>query len=298
MFIRMPEEQKNEAWTPLKILQWAVPFLAQKGIESPRFDAECLIAAALKLDRLKVYLQFDRPLDLGELAVIRDFLSRRSRHEPVAYILGTREFYGKPFKVTPDVLIPRPETEHLVEGALGFLKTLEVEKPKVLDLGAGSGCISICLALEGKAEVFGVDISDKALKVAEENAQNLGAGVQWRLGSWFSGLKEEDPAQFHLIVSNPPYIAEGERGEMASDVLNFEPQMALFSGASGLEAYEMIAQELWERLLPGGRVYLELHGMRLQATQKVFQGNPWESEVLPDLQKLPRVLILKKSSNS
>ena len=294
----MSGQGKNEVWTPLKILQWATPFLTQKGIESARFDAECLIAAALKLDRLKVYLQFDRPLDPAELAVIRDFLSRRSKHEPVAYILGTREFYGKPFKVTPDVLIPRPETEHLVEGALGFLKTLQVQEPKVLDLGVGSGCISICLALEGKAEVFGVDLSKAALKVAEENAQNLGAAVQWREGSWFSALKEGDPAQFHLIVSNPPYIAEAERGEMAPDILDFEPQMALFSGISGLEAYEMIAKDLWQRLLPGGRAYLELHGTRLEAIQKVFGGQAWGLEVLPDLQQLPRVLILKKSSNS
>ncbi len=287
-----------EIWTPLKILQWAVPFLAKKGIESARFDAECLIAAALQLDRLKVYLQFDRPLDPRELAIIRDYLSRRAQHEPVAYILGQREFYGKPFKVTRDVLIPRPETEHLVEGALGFLKTLPAENRLVLELGVGSGCISISLALNEKAQIWGVDLSDKALKIAEENSQNLGVSIQWRQGSWFSGLNDTDPAQFQLIVSNPPYIPESERVELAPDILEFEPQMALFSGPSGLEAYEAIAQELWERLLPGGQAYLELHGTRLEAIQKVFEGKPWGVEVLPDLQGLPRVLNLKKSSNS
>jgi release factor glutamine methyltransferase len=287
-----------EIWTPLKILQWAVPFLTKKGIESARFDAECLIAAALQLDRLKVYLQFDRPLDPKELAVIRDYLSRRAQHEPVAYILATREFYGKPFKITPGVLIPRPETEHLVEGALGFLKTLEPEAKRVLELGVGSGCISISLALNEKAEIWGVDLSPDALQVAQVNAQDLGASIHWRQGSWFSALKEGDPAQFHLIVSNPPYIAEGERGELSADILQFEPQMALFSGPSGLEAYEAISKELWERLLPGGRAYLELHATRLEAIQKVFGAHPWGAEVLQDLQGLPRVLILKKSSNS
>lgn len=285
-------------WTPLKILQWATPFLAKKGVESPRFDAECLIAAALELDRLKMYLQFDRPLDSDELSRIRGYLSRRGQREPVAYILGNREFYGKPFKVGPDVLIPRPETEHLVEGALGFLKTLTSEKPKVLELGVGSGCISVSLALNSEAQVWGVDLSRRALKIAEENGLNLGAQVEWRLGSWFSGLKEGDPAQFDLIVSNPPYIADFEMAELTPDILEFEPKTALFSGPSGLEAYEAIARELWNRLLPSGRAYLELHGTRLLPIQEVFRGEPWEWEVLPDLQQLPRVLILKKSSNS
>ncbi|HET9869741.1 MAG TPA: peptide chain release factor N(5)-glutamine methyltransferase [bacterium] len=294
----MAEKKSGEVWTPLKIIQWAVPFLAQKGVESPRFDAECLVAAALGLDRLKVYLQFDRPLDPAELAVIRDYLSRRARREPVAYILGTREFYGKPFQVTPEVLIPRPETEHLVEGALSFLKEWAPEEPQALDLGVGSGCIAVSLALNSPARVIGVDLSEGALRVAEGNAQALGALVEWRHGSWFSALREGDPAQFHLIVSNPPYIAEPERGELAPDVLEYEPQTALFSGISGLEAYAAIEPGLWDRLLPGGRAYLELHGTRLEPIRAVFGGRPWETEVIPDLQGLPRVLVLKKSRNS
>ncbi|HVM32124.1 MAG TPA: peptide chain release factor N(5)-glutamine methyltransferase [bacterium] len=294
----MSEKKTDEVWTPLRILQWATPFLAQKGIASARFDAECLIAAALKLDRLKVYLQFDRPLDPGELSVIRDFLARRAKREPVAYILGTREFYGKPFRVTPSVLIPRPETEHLVEGALEFLENLDSQTPEVLELGVGSGCVAISLALNSRARVYGVDLSPEALRVAAENGQNLGAGVEWRQGAWFSGLKEGDPTQFHLIVSNPPYIADAERTEMDLDVVDFEPKMALFSGPTGLEAYETISAKLWDHLLPGGRAYLEMHGTRSEAIQKVFQAHPWEREVRPDLAGLPRVLILKKSSNS
>jgi release factor glutamine methyltransferase len=290
----------KEVWTPLKIIQWAVPFLAKKGIENPRFEAESLVAQAMRLDRLQVYLQFDRPLDAEELAVIRNYLSRRALHEPVSYIVGNRDFYGHSFKMTRDVLIPRPETEHLVEGALTFLKAQSPEKRTILDLGTGSGCIAISLALKGEKEIWAVDISEKALNVAKQNAQLAGLEgfIHWRLGSWFAALEQGDPGQFQAILSNPPYISEAERGELAPDVLDFEPALALFSGITGLEAYEAISKSLWERLAPGGKAFLELHGTRLNAIREVFRGAPWKEEVIPDLQGLPRVLVLEKSSIS
>ena len=141
-------ELKSEKamWTPLKIIQWAVPYLTQKGVSHARFDVECLIAHALKIDRLKVYLQFDRPLDPSELTLIREYLKRRALHEPIQYILGVREFFGHSFKVRPGVLIPRPETEQLVELAIEYLKGIPEENRLVLDLGTGSGCIAISLA--------------------------------------------------------------------------------------------------------------------------------------------------------
>ena len=290
----------KEVWTPLKIIQWAVPFLAKKGIESPRFEAESLVAQAMGLDRLRVYLQFDRPLDAEELAVIRDYLSRRALHEPVSYIVGNRDFYGYSFKVTQDVLIPRPETEHLVEAALLFLKDQSPEKRTILDLGTGSGCIAISMALKGEKDIWAVDISEKALRIAQENARlaGLDGSIHWRLGSWFSALEQGDPGQFQVILSNPPYISEGEKRELAPDVLDFEPALALFSGITGLEAYEAISKSLWERLAPGGKAFLELHGTRLEAIREVFGAPPWRMEALPDLQGLPRVLVLEKSSIS
>jgi release factor glutamine methyltransferase len=290
----------KDIWTPLKIIQWAIPFLAKKGIPNPRFEAECLVAHAMNLDRLKVYLQFDRPLDAEELKIIRDYLSRRALHEPVSYIIGSREFYGHSFKVTQEVLIPRPETEHLVENALSFLKTVPSENRTVLDLGTGSGCIAISLALKGENNIWAVDISEKAINVAQINAElaGLNNSIRWRLGDWFSGLKEEDPRQFDVIISNPPYISEKEKEEMTSDILEFEPKLALFSGKTGLEAYETIAKSLWERLLPGGSAFFELHATRSEAIREVFRGEDWREEVLYDLQNLPRVLVLKKSSIS
>jgi release factor glutamine methyltransferase len=290
----------KEIWTPLKIIQWAIPFLTKKGIANPRFEAECLVAHAMNLDRLKVYLQFDRPLDVGELKIIRDYLSRRALHEPVSYIIGNKEFYGHSFKVTREVLIPRPETEHLVENALSFLKMIPSKKKTVLDLGTGSGCIAISLALNGENNIWAVDISESALNVAQKNAElaGLNSSICWRLGDWFSALKEDDPGQFNVIVSNPPYIPEKEKEEMTSDVLEFEPNLALFPGKTGLEAYETIAKSLWERLLPGGTALFELHATQSEAIQEVFAGEDWGKEVLYDLQNLPRVLVLKKSSIS
>src|SRR5581483_9505472 len=203
----MSEDLASKAvWTPLKIIQWAVPFLAQKGILHPRLDVELLIAHALKLDRLKVYLQFDRPLDPQELSIIRELLKRRSFFEPIQYITGEKEFFGFKFKVAPGVLIPRPETELLVEKAIEYLKEIPEEKRIVLDLGTGSGCISISIAKTVKCRIWAVDISEKALEIAVFNGSKLGAeGIQWRRGNWFDALNSSDPNQFTLIVSNPPY---------------------------------------------------------------------------------------------
>src|ERR1700679_4082874 len=208
-------ESEKVMWTPLKIIQWAVPYLTQKGIPHARFDVECLIAHALKIDRLKVYLQFDRPLDPDELTLIREFLKRRALNEPIQYILGVREFFGHSFKVGPGVLIPRPETEQLVELAIQHLKGIPEENRSVLDLGTGSGCIAISVAKAIPCQVWAVDISDKALHMARENADNLGiTTIQWRPGSWFSALKDEDLGQFQLILSNPPYIPLGEKAQL------------------------------------------------------------------------------------
>lgn len=284
-------------WTPLKIIQWAVPFLKQKGLQNPKFDAEILVANALQMDRLKVYLQFDRPLEQGELALIRESLKRRARHEPIQYITGHREFFGLDFKVGPGVLIPRPETEQLVELGLEYLKGLGQEPANILDLGTGSGCIPISLAKNIFCQVWAVDIQEEALVWANQNAQSLGVAdrIQWRKGDWFSALKPEDPAQFQLILSNPPYISLSEQGELDQEVKDFEPEMALFSGESGLEAYETLAKSLMGKLVPGGVSLIELHANRSDKISDLFQGELRQT-LYRDLQGLPRVLRLEKSS--
>ena len=290
--------ESNGPWTPLKIIQWAVPYLKQKGLPNPKFDAELLVAHALHLDRLKVYLQFDRPLEKAELTAIREVLKRRALHEPIQYITGQREFFGLDFKVGPGVLIPRPETEQLVELGLEHLKSLGLEGTRVLDLGTGSGCIALSLAKNIFCQVWAVDIQEEALMRARENGENLRLNdqIQWRQGDWFEALKPEDPSQFHLIVSNPPYISLEEKAELDPEVRDFEPEKALFSGESGLEAYEKLAKGLKGRLAPGGLALIELHANRFDKISELFQGQDFKETLHRDLQGLPRVLGLEKSS--
>ncbi|HTA76645.1 MAG TPA: peptide chain release factor N(5)-glutamine methyltransferase [bacterium] len=288
-------ESEKAIWTPLKIIQWAIPYLTQKGIPHARFDTECLIAYALKMDRLKVYLQFDRPLDPDELTLIREYLKRRALHEPIQYILGTREFFGHPFKVAPGVLIPRPETEQLVELAIEHLQGVPEEKRLVLDLGTGSGCIALSVAKTLPCQVWAVDLSEPALGIARENGINLGVTtVEWRAGSWFSALSPQDPAQFQLILCNPPYIPLGERADLEPQVRDFEPNEALFGGESGLEAYESLALSLERRLLPGGVAFLELHADGLEKVLPLFEKTGLRGAAYPDLQGYPRVLRLER----
>jgi release factor glutamine methyltransferase len=287
--------ESKAPWTPLKIIQWAVPYLAQKGIKNPKFDTEVLIAHALRMDRLKIYLQFDRPLIPPELATIRELLKRRAQHEPIQYITGQREFFGKSFKVSPAVLIPRPETEQLVEKAIEYLKGIPEEKRLVLDLGTGSGIIAVSIAESISSRVWAIDFSEEALEIAKENGRNLGVEgfIQWRQGNWFSGLSPLDPLQFQLIVSNPPYIAVSERDELDPEVRDFEPAKALFSGEFGLDSYEILAQNLKKWLIPGGLALLELHANRYDKVSKLFQGQELKETLFKDLQGLPRVLQLQ-----
>lgn len=281
-------------WTPLKIIQWAVPYLTQKGIQNPKFDSEILIAHALGIDRLKVYLQFDRPLDASELNNIRESIKRRAAHEPVQYITGSREFFGIPFKVAPGVLIPRPETEHLVEAALDHLKKLPEEERLVLDLGTGSGCIALSLAKTLPCRIWAIDISAKALNIAKENAVNLGVSdrIEWREGDWFDALTPDDPHLFKVILSNPPYIPTVEKDGLAIEVRDFEPSEALFAGESGLAAYENLAESLPGRLASGGVALLELHDKGYNKVRSLFEGRNLGIKAIEDLQGFVRVLEL------
>jgi release factor glutamine methyltransferase len=285
----------KEIWTPLKVLQWAVPFLAQKGLPHPRLDAELLVGHALGLERLKVYLQFDRPLNQAELAVIRDLLKRRALHEPVQYLTGRREFFGLSFRVGPGVLIPRPETEQLVELGIAHLEGMPPERRLVLDLGTGSGCIALALAKNMECRVWAVDLSAQALEIAGQNAAQLqlDGRIQWRLGHWFQALEPQDPSNFALILSNPPYVAPEEREELAREIRDFEPPQALYAENNGLRAYEELAAAMAGKLAPGGAVLLELHPNRLDNISALYEPLGWEKTVHFDLQGHPRVLKLE-----
>lgn len=222
--------------TLIEVVRLSTSFLAQRGGETARLDAELLTAHSLGLRRLDLYLQHDRPLREDELEPIRALLRRRAQGEPVAYIVGEREFYGRIFRVTPAVLIPRPDTETLVEAALQWARG-QGRPLRIADVGTGSGCIAVTMAAElPDATVVANDISPDALDVARENARRLEVGE--RVTFVEGALRDDEPID--MLLSNPPYVTENELAELAVDVRNYEPREALVAGEDGMQAYRAI----------------------------------------------------------
>ncbi len=241
-----------ETWTVLKVLNWTKGYLAGKGVENSRLEAEWLLAAALGLDRVGLYVNFDRPLSDAELGACRGMVARRARREPLQYILGTQEFMGLEFEVTPAALIPRHDTETLVAEAVARGETVRW----VLDIGVGSGCIAVALAkLLPAAEIYGVEKSAAALELAGRNTVKHGAKIDLRQGSLFEPFGD---MRFDLIVSNPPYIASPEIAALQPEVRDYEPRDALDGGADGLDFYRAIIPVAPDRLEPGGWLMFEV----------------------------------------
>jgi release factor glutamine methyltransferase len=241
-----------ETWTTLKILNWTKDYLTGKGIANARLEAEWMLCAATGLDRVGLYLNYDKPLIDSELAAYREMVSRRGRREPLQHILGTQEFCGLEFEVSPDVLIPRHDTEALVAEALAQMP----EALSILDIGTGSGCIAIALAKHlSKAAVTGIDISPAALEVARRNAQRNGVAVEFLQGSLFEPVAGRS---FDLIVSNPPYIPTRDIDGLEPEVRAGDPPSALDGGADGLDFYRALIPGASCHLHPGGWLLLEV----------------------------------------
>lgn len=267
----------------MTIAEWirhAESRLQAAGIDSPRLEAQVLAAHVLRVDRSWLLAHPER--EFNDLAG-ETLVQRRERHEPLAYITGTREFFGRPFRVTPAVLIPRHETETLIETAISGPATT------VLDIGTGSGCIAITLKLERPEwDVTAIDVSPAALGVAQENAATLNANVRFALSDGFTELLGE---AFDLIVSNPPYIGRTE--PLPRDVAEHEPALALFSGETGLEFYERLAREAPDHLNDGGRLMMEVGYQQAQAVRELFERHGWHHiETVPDLTGVDRVVVV------
>lgn len=243
---------QQDVWTNLKVLNWTKEFLAAKGVENSRLEAEWLLCAATGLDRVGLYLQFDKPLNDNELSSYRDMVARRARREPLQHILGTQEFYGLDFEVSADVLIPRHDTEVLIEQALALVPNAG----SILDIGTGSGCIAVSLAVQfPNAIVTATDISVTALDVARRNIEKHNIVVETLLGSLFEPLKNRS---FDLIVSNPPYIPTAVIAELAPEVRDFDPYGALDGGKDGLDIYRLLIPEAYSYLNTAGWLLLEV----------------------------------------
>lgn len=247
----------EEPWTILKVLEWTKGYFARKGVEEPRAAAEVLLAHALGLERLALYLQHDRPLNPSERAVYREFVRRRAAREPTQYITGHQEFWSLDFEVGPCVLVPRPETERLVEVSLEMLRGGE----RVLDLCTGCGAVAVALARERPSlTVVASDRSSAALQVARRNARRHGVEGRVHLvaGDLLGPFKTSEPS-FDLVASNPPYVSDEEMACLAPEIRCHEPRLALEGGGShGLETIRRIVRQAPLHLKPGGFLLVEI----------------------------------------
>ena len=241
-----------ETWTTLKVLDWTKEYLASRGVENARLEAEWLLCAATGLDRVGLYLNFERPLDVEELAAYRSMVARRGRREPLQHILGTQEFCGLEFEVTPEVLIPRHDTEILVNEALARMPDART----VLDIGTGSGCIAVVLSTRlHNAAVTAVDLSETALVVARRNAERNGVAIEFLHGSL---LEPVAGRHFDLIISNPPYIPSCDIVTLEPEVRDFDPLGALDGGVDGLDVYRALIPDAAIHLNAGGWLLVEV----------------------------------------
>ncbi len=280
----------------LDYLQKGARFLSERGVESPRLSAELLLADLLATTRLDLYCRFEEPLRRETVDAFRERLRRRARHEPVAYILGAREFYGRAFGVDPRVLIPRPETEHVVEAALAHMR--ERLPGVILDVGTGSGilaCTLLCECPDWRA-VACAALAD-ALGVARDNAARHGVAdrLEFREGSLYTCTREEN---FAVIVSNPPYIRSDEWDGLPEQVKAFEPTVALSGGPDGLQLLRPLIQQAPLHLAQGGLLVCEIGAGQADAMLALATaaGLP-EARVIADLAGKPRVLVAQRGGN-
>jgi release factor glutamine methyltransferase len=247
----------SEVWSIRRVIAWAADYLTRRGNETGRLDAELLLGRVLKLDRIALIMHAERPLSPSELHDFRELFKRRRAGEPIAYLLGEREFFGIPLRVDKRVLIPRPDTERLVEVALERTRARSM-LGAALDLCTGSGCVAIAFARARPTwSVAGIDVSPDALAVAADNAKRTGAVRNLRLleGSLFGPVPGQ---RFDLITANPPYIPTAELAELPLDVRGFEPHLALDGGADGLDLVREIAEQAQQHLTGGGLLALEI----------------------------------------
>lgn len=291
-------EQQEQPWTVLKLLEWTTEFFKKRGSPSARLDAEVLLAHARDCSRIDLYTAFaDVPTEEQRIA-FREMVRRRGEGMPVAQLVGYREFYSLRFRVDEHVLIPRPETEHLVVAALDFAKLLPAsEHPlQVVDIGTGTGAIAVSIAKTFPAcEVVAIDRSREALEIARWNIEQHHVGDRVRLveSDLFTAL---DPEQtFHLIVSNPPYVSEQEYAELSPTVRDYEPKQALLAGPTGTEVIARLIEQSADRLRSGGRLLIELSPMIADACKELAeQSGRWsDSEFIKDLAGHRRVLLLQ-----
>ena len=287
----------------LGLILWSASYLAERGVEHGRLDAEHLLAHALGATRLQLYLQYDRPLEETELAAFKPLLLRRAKREPLQYVTGRAAFRELDLVVDPRVLIPRPETEVLVEAVLEWARLgVRGSSPgpaylDAMDLGTGSGCIALSLLAEGPfRRVVATDASEEALAVAVANSCRAGSAerLETRLGPLWEPLAAGE--RFDVVVSNPPYVAEAEAAQLEPEVRDWEPATALFAGSQGLDVLDAIVAGAGQRLKPGGLLALEvgLGQTAVVADRLRGAGGFGEARIRRDLTGRPSIVLAER----
>ncbi|HIA95246.1 MAG TPA: peptide chain release factor N(5)-glutamine methyltransferase [Candidatus Marinimicrobia bacterium] len=281
-----------KTWRVIDLINWAESYFKEKGFENPRSEIEWLLRAVLKCNRMDVYLRFEEPLSQSQLATLRSWVKRRLEREPLQYITGFCDFYGREFSVNEHVLIPRPETERLIDTALEKVKGLD--SPSILDIGAGSGCIATTLGLEiPGSTILGIDVSEDAIGIANKNKEKLEAeNVSFQK---MNILEQRPEGEFDVLVSNPPYIPKGEMDGLMKDVKDFEPTVALTDQKDGLIFYKRFAEVGKEVVKSGGWIILEV-GLEdhPSAVKKIFSESGFpDTELIKDYNGDDRVLVIK-----
>lgn len=282
--------EKKDVWTISSLLNWTVNYFKSKNIQSARLDAEVLLSHVLRQERIYLYVHFDEPMEQNELSKFREYVKKRAQHVPIAYIIGEREFMGLPFKVTKDTLIPRPDTEILVENVLNNVdKDKEIE---IVDIGTGSGAIILSLLVNlPNAQGKTVDISSKAIEVAKENAVNLQVNdrCEFFVGDLFAPLNGN---KFDLIVSNPPYIPQKDIATLEDDVKEYEPVSALTDGGDGLSYYRRLLSEGKAYIKENGFIALEIGIYQSEDVKQIAMDNGWKNiKIIKDYAGIDRVVL-------
>lgn len=284
--------QTPSIWTVLSMLEWATEYFEERGVKSPRFSIEWLLAEILGIKRLDLYLSFDRPLSSEELAALRPLVKRRAHHEPLQYITGETDFHQVTLKVKPGVLIPRQETEQLVELILNEQPAEEAFK--VLDIGTGSGCIPVALKHKrSNWNLFATDISEDAIKQARHNATLNETQITFARDDIFTP-KAFDDIRFDVIISNPPYILPDEKETLDKEVKEYEPEVALFCESTE-KMYGAIEEFASRQLAENGVLYLELHAHYAEEVLALFSNSKWKAVLKNDYSDKSRFLKAKRA---
>jgi release factor glutamine methyltransferase len=290
-----------DVWTIQKLLNWVVEYFTNKGIESPRLSAELLLSYVLGLKRIELYTHFDKSVSKEQLDKLHDLVKRAGEHEPIAHLTGKTEFYSLQLQVSPDCMIPRPETELLVERAVEFLR-LRSGTQFVCDLCTGCGCIAVAIARNFRdARIIATDISDAALRIAAANVEKHGLKDRIKLlqGDLFEPIVPQlDVKGFDLIVCNPPYVSSAEFKKLEKNVRDYEPRLALFAGEDGLDIFRRICKQVDKFLKPDAVLMLEIGYAQGQAVKGLLEraGVFTEIKIEKDFHNNDRIVIAIKKT--